>query len=336
MSLYVDKKFVARISNRLDMFKQKSDYLWNFRCVLCGDSQKNKYKSRGYIYRRANGLYYSCHNCGASLSLGNLLKSIDKALYNEYIMEKYANETATNTPKPDLTEIQTNKELSDKFESSINLPKINSLPEDHKAKLFLINRKIPRAFFDNLYYAVDFKAFIDELIPEKQLDFPPGEKRIVIPFYDENKKLLGVQGRAIDDSKVRYISVKLRDSNRKLFGLDRIDFTKPIHVVEGPFDSLFLDNCLAVMDASLYNILPVLGPKDYIFVYDNEPRNGAVVNNVKKSIALGHKVVIWPEYVKAKDINDMVLEGLDPQQIIKENTYDHLRARLEFERWKKV
>ena len=334
MSLYIDKKFVSLVSPKLEKFKQKSEFLWNFRCPICGDSHKNKAKTRGYFYRRKSDLFYTCHNCGTSLSMGNFLKTVDMSLYREYQMERFKNESSGNVAKPDFAMAK----IKPVFKAKINLPTINSLHEDHVAKQYLLKRKLPRDRLDDVYYAANFKSFVIEMLPnyDKALHDEP---RIVFPFYDQDKKLLGFQGRTLTDSKVKYITVKLDDDNKKVFGLDRIDFTKRIYVVEGPIDSMFLQNCVATMDASLYNITLLLGNHDYVFIHDNEPRNAAIVKQMAKTISHNKNIFIWPQGVDAKDINDWILTGTTPseiQRIIDTNTFEGLRAKLEYERWRKV
>ena len=334
MSLYIDRKFVSLVSTKLEKFKQKSEFLWNFRCPICGDSHKNKMKTRGYFYRRKSDLFFTCHNCGTSLSIGNFLKTIDPSLYREYQMERFKNESSGNTKAPDFTMAKTKPV----FKKRVELPTINSLPEEHVAKQYLLKRKIPREKLDDIYYAASFKDYIMAGVPgyEKTLYDEP---RIVFPFYDEDKNLLGVQGRAIGDSKIKYITIKLDDTNKKVFGLDRVDFSKKVYVVEGPIDSLFLQNSLATMDASLYNISLLLGNHDYVFIHDNEPRNAAIVKAMAKTISHGKNIFIWPQGIVAKDINDYILSGgtsSEIQSLIDTNTFNDLRAKLEFERWKKI
>lgn len=341
MSLYIDKKFVSLVSTKLERFKQKSEFLWSFRCPICNDSAKNKLKTRGYFYRRKSDLFFQCHNCGTSLSIGNFLKTVDRSLYREYQLERFKNESTGNVAKPDFSLAKTKPVFTSKTtidESKINLPTIDSLKEEHVAKQYLLKRKIPRDRLNDIYYASSFKDFVLELLPnyEKTLYDEP---RIVFPFYDEQKNLIGFQGRAIGDSKVKYITVKLDDDNKKVFGLDRVDFSKKIYVVEGPIDSLFLQNSLATMDASLYNITLLLGNHDYVFIHDNEPRNSAIVKQMAKTISHGKNIFIWPQDVAAKDINDWILTGAtssEIQSIIDTNTFEGLRAKLEFERWRKV
>jgi hypothetical protein len=334
MSLYIDKKFVSLVSPKLERFKQKSEYLWNCRCPVCGDSSKNKIKARGYFYRRKSDIFYICHNCGTSLSLGSFIKITDPSLYREYQLERYKNESTGNVAKPDFSIAK----IKPVFATRIDLPTISSLSDNHPAKAYLLKRKIPRDKLDDIYYADDFSAFVKDIHPEYDKTLYK-EQRIIFPFYDEKKNLLGFQGRAVGNSKIKYITIKLNDDNKKVFGLDRVDFSKKVYVVEGPIDSLFLQNSLATMDASLYNISLLLGNHDYVFIHDNEPRNAAIVKHMAKTISHNKNIFIWPQDIVSKDINDYILTGAtssEIQSIIDKNTFQGLRAKLEFERWRKV
>lgn len=335
MSLYIDKKFVSLVSTKLERFKQKSEFLWNFRCPICNDSAKNKMKTRGYFYRRKSDLFFQCHNCGTSLAMGNFLKAVDPSLYREYQLERYKNENAGNVSKPDFSMAKIKPVFS---KSQINLPSIVSLPEDHVAKQYLIKRKIPRDMLNDIYYANDFKAFVLELIPDYEKTLY-NEQRIIFPFYDQEKKLLGFQGRAIGESKVKYITVKLSDDNKKIFGLDRVDFDKKVYVVEGIIDSIFIQNSIAIMDASLHKIRSILGDHDYVLIPDRDIRNREVMKNVAKMIEMKYNVCLLPNNLLGKDINDLIITGTTSSEImniIYSNTWSDLRARLEFEQWKKI
>jgi hypothetical protein len=334
MSLYIDMKFVNLLSPKLERFVRKNDSLWNMRCPICGDSQKNKMKARGYIYRQKSNLFFSCHNCGTSLTFGNFLKTLDKMLYKEYQMERFKNESSSNVAKPDFSLMKTQPVFNKKIK--IDLPSVEQLNDDHIAKQFVIKRKISKDRWNDLYYANDFQQFVKSVIPDYDKILVDEDSRLIIPFYDEKKVLLGFQGRALSNSKVRYITIKLSDDNIKVYGLERLDKSKRIYVVEGPIDSMFIDNCVAAMDATLYNVSLALGQLDYVFVYDNEPRNKDVCKHMKKTIELGKNICIWPKHTKEKDINDMVLAGQSVQSIIDSNTFSNHRAMLEFNAWKKV
>lgn len=336
MSVFIDRSFLLQVSPKLQRFTKKKDDLYNFRCPLCGDSQKNKLKSRGYVYRKKNDYFYMCHNCGVSTTFYNFLKQVDESLLKEYQLERYKNgETGNNNyTKPTFEEFKTEKPI---FKQSIDLPSIHSLPEAHFAKVYVNQRQIPEAFQSQLYYAEDFAAFIQSLGIQK--DLSKEDKRLVIPFYDAEKNLVAIQGRALGESKLRYITLKLHEDNKKIFGLDRINQEELIYVVEGPIDSMFLDNAVATADSNLESITDVLDKSKVVLVFDNEPRNKEIVSKMEHAIDNHYNIVVWPEMIEEKDINDMILSGFSPdeiQDIISKNTFVNLRAKMEFVNWKKV
>jgi len=336
MSVFIDRAFLLRISPKLQRFIQKKDDLYNFRCPLCGDSQKNKTKSRGYVYRKKNDYFYMCHNCGASTSFYNFLDKVDPTLIKEYALERYKNgdNNKSDHKTPEFEEFKTEKPT---FKKSLELPSIDSLPEAHFAKVYVQQRWIPKDFLPQLYYAEDFAAFIQSLGIEKELH--KEDKRLVIPFYDKEKNLIAIQGRALGESKLRYITIKLHEDNHKFFGLDRIDEDKMIYVVEGPIDSMFLDNAVATADSNLESITSIYDKSKVTLIFDNEPRNKEIVKKIDEAIEKHYNVVIWPEMIESKDINDMVREGFSPdeiQDIISKYTFVNLRAKAELVNWKKV
>ena len=337
MSVFIDRTFLLRISNRLSRFAKKKDDLYNFRCPICGDSQKNKLKSRGYIFRKKNDYFYMCHNCGLSTTFYNFLKQVDPGLLKEYQLERYKNgETGNNNyPKPEFEEFKTEKPS---FKKSLELPSIESLPEGHFAKDYVQKRQIPESLQSQLYYAEDFLSFIQSLGIEKE-GLYKDDKRLVIPFYNAEKELVAVQGRSLGESKLRYITLKLHDDNKKVYGLDRIDQDKLVCVLEGPIDSMFLENAVATADSNLESITDTLDKSKVVLIFDNEPRNKEIVKKMEHAIDNHYNVVIWPEFIEEKDINDMILGGFSPdeiQDIIDKNTFLNLRAKMEFVNWKKV
>ena len=56
------------------------------------------------------------------------------------------------------------------------------------------------------------------------------------------------------------------------------------------FDSHFLDNSVAMVESDLDTQL--FGWSNYIWVFDNEPRNREIVNRISKTIDRGEQVVI--------------------------------------------
>ena len=333
MSVYIDRQFLLRVSPKLQRFVQKKTDLYNFRCPFCGDSQKNKSKCRGFIYRKKNDYFFTCHNCGVGHTFYNFLVHVDPSMVKEYQLERYKDgqtgnhnytkpETMVNIPKP-------------VFKERIKLDSIYSLPDDHFAKVYVKNRKIPENKWTDLYFAPDFAEFVASYSIEK--DLKADDPRLIIPFYDKDKNLFAFQGRALGESKLKYITVKINEEAKKLYGLDRVDLSKKVYVVEGPIDSMYLDNCIATADANLAFASEV--SDNIVLVNDNEPRNKEIVRQIRDNIKNGYSVCLWPDTIVEKDINDMILSGLTKEKImsiIDEHTYSGLRAEFEFNNWRKV
>ena len=153
-------------------------------------------------------------------------------------------------------------------------------------------------------------------------------------MYDEDKTLIGFQGRSLGPNSVKYITVMIKDDAPKIYGLDQVDNEKPIYIIEGPFDATLVQNGVAMCGSDLD--IRSFGWSDYIYVYDNEPRNREIVNRIAKTIDRGDKIVIWPSSVEEKDINDMVLGGQNVMSVLKSNTYSGLQAKVKFNNWKKI
>lgn len=331
MSVYIDRKFLLQISPKLQRFSQKKADLYNFRCPFCGDSQRNKVKARGFVFRKKNDYFFMCHNCGISHTFYNFLNYVDPSLIKEYALERYKDgETGNHNYTKPTFDIP-----KPVFKKKINLQTINDLPDGHYVKDYVINRKIPQERWSELYFAPDFKAFVQSLGIEKELK--DEDPRLVIPFYDAGKNLFAFQGRAMSDSKLKYITVKMDENAKKLYGMDKVDLSRKVYVVEGPIDSMFLDNCIATADATLSFASEV--SDNLVLVNDNEPRNKEIVRQIEDNIKKGFSVVIWPNTMEQKDINDMILSGLTKEQImsiIDDHTYNGLRAEFELNNWRKV
>ena len=320
----VDSKYIGLVSSRLQKFKKVKPDLYNFRCPICGDSQKHKNKARGYIYVVKNNTNYKCHNCGASLSLNNFLKTIDTTLHKQYTLEKFKE---GHTGKGFVVEEPEFTFKKPVFRKKLDLPKAT---ENFYAKEYLEERKLnPEKF----YFTDKFKEWTNtkkQTFDSTYMDEP----RIIIPMYDREKNLIGFQGRSLTHNSVKYITVMLNDDSPKLYGLESIDEEKPIYIVEGPFDSTFVENSVAMCGSDVD--IRSLGWGDHIWVLDNEPRNREIVNRIAKLIDRGEKVVIWANNIVEKDINDMVLAGHDVMSMIKLNTYSGLEAKIKFNTWKKI
>ena len=321
----IDSKYIGLISSRLQKFKRVKSNLYNFRCPICGDSQKHKNKARGYFYQVKTNTNYKCHNCGASLSFNNFLKQIDSTLHKQYVMEKFKDGHAggrnfvVEEPK-----FEFKKPI---FKKKFDLPKASEVTI---AKEYLEKRKIDSSKF---YFASKFKQWTNT--QKHTFDtISRDESRIIIPLYDLGKNLIGYQGRSLGPNSIKYITVMLRDDAPKVYGLDKLNEKEPIYITEGPFDSTFVENSIAMCGSDLD--IRTFGWSNYIWVFDNEPRNREIVERIGKTINRGDQVVIWPSNIKEKDVNDMVLGGHDIMNVLESNTYSGLKAKIKFNNWKKV
>ena len=320
----VDSKYIGLVSSRLQKFKRVKADLYNFRCPICGDSQKHKNKARGYFYQVKTNTNYKCHNCGASLSFNNFLKQIDPTLHKQYTMEKFRDGHTGKNFVVDEPKFDFKKPI---FKKKLDLPRAS---EVSISKKYLEKRKIDPV---NFYFAEKFKEWTNT--QKQTFDFiTKDESRIVIPMYDTECNLIGFQGRSLGPNSVKYITIMLNDDAPKIYGLDKINDTEPIYITEGPFDSTFVENSVAMCGSDID--IRTFGWSDYIWVYDNEPRNREIVTRLSKTIDRGDKVIIWPSQIVDKDINDMILSGHNVMSILKMNTYSGLEAKVQFNNWKKV
>ena len=330
MNSYIDIKYVSLISPFLQQFKKKGDFLWNFRCPYCGDSKKNRTKARGFLYRKKNDIFYKCHNCGVGTTLGKLIEFLDSKTYKDYIMERYKSGVKTNNPEPEFT---FDAPVFRKKSILRGLQSISELESDHPARKIVDKRKLPNESLRDIFLCNSFYKFTNNLIPNKFPSLDGDHPRLLIPFRDEQGEIFAYQGRAFGKEKPKYITIKLEDRD-KIFGLDRIDKKKRVYVVEGPLDSLFLDNSIAVAGADIPNL-----DCNFTVVLDNEPRNKEICKQIEKNIDKDYDICLWPDNNPYKDINDMVLGELSPEVImnqIKENTFRGAEARLRFAEWRKI
>ena len=345
MSLHIDKKFINMVSPQLERFAWKKDNLANCRCPICGDSQTNKSKARGFFYARQNNYFYKCHNCDYGSNIYNFLKEISPSLCKEYSLETFSGRKEKTTkviiPKKTIVKYQRSKK-TDKLK---DLKKISELEVDHPCVEFLVNRRIPKDKWNMLYYTDDFGSFMKTIDDEYETSGYK-DSRLVIPFFDQNGDVVAAQGRMLSlsadlnaKSTAKYLTVKTnKESDRLWYGQWRVDPKKTVYIVEGPLDSLFIPNCIAMVGAGAIDSIPEhLKDSNGVYVLDNEPRNKQIVSINERLIELGKRVCIWPHNVHEKDINDMIYKRKTTEivNIIDENTFEGLEALVRLRKWSK-
>ena len=333
---YIDAKYARLLSNRLELFNIVEDherFTATFRCPICGDSKKNPNKRRGYIFTspNADSLIYKCHNCGYTTSFAHFLRDIDRSLYQQYTLEKLKKKTppkkldVMKAPKPKVVTIE-------------GLESLLGLPDNHMAVQYAHGRKIPKSQWHGLYYTDNFRSWVNKRLPGKFKSVSE-DPRLVMPFWKPDRSgIFMAQGRSMDtnEPRARYLTVRFDDSvEAHFFGLETIDKNKDIFVTEGPIDSLFLDNAVA-MATSHCDVSKFFDKDKVVIVLDNEPRNPEIVKHYKYYADRGYRLVVWPTKIYEKDINDMVIAGHDVNSIVNKNIFQGIKAKLEVAKWKKI
>jgi len=336
---FVDIQYAQMLSGRLENFKIRNTnpYKINFRCPICGDSQKSRSKARGWLLERDNKFSFYCHNCGTSQGFSYFLKGQDQQLYNDYIADKFtgkANNTIKDTKDKEVddSKFKTKAPTFKRQNPLLKIKKISQLKFDHPVKRYIEKRKIPTNHHYRLYFAKNFKTWINEIVPNKFPNVGKDEPRLVIPFLDENGKCYGVSARGFDPNGIRYITIMFEE-RPKIFGLDKVNFDDPYYIVEGALDSMFLENAISMNGAEGNGNS---ANENAIYVFDAEPRNKEIHGRMEKVIKNGYKICIWPNDVPGKDINEIYLAGFDPEKLIEDNTYHGLQAELKFAAWRKT
>lgn len=338
MSIWIEDKYINLLSPKLARFKRKDRNLYNFRCPICGDSERSKIKARGWIFEKGGKLRYYCHNCGASMLASSFIKTIDPVLYLDYQKDKFMEDGASIyvEPKRDITSVAPPKFISLNTQLK-QLKKISSLPVDHPFKKYVMSRKIPGHQHYRLFYCDKFKSWVNTFLPGKFEDTSKDGPRLIIPFLDKEKKFFGCQGRSLSSNDIRYITILCDESKPRIFGLDSCNMSNQFYVLEGPIDSLFFDNAIAMCGSDLSSTLNC-NLQNATVVFDNEPRSKQIVQKMSKYLDIGYKICFWPGHMKGKDVNEMVLNGHDVEEIkiiIDKNSFSGLEAKLQLQSWRK-
>jgi hypothetical protein len=337
---WLQEQYINRLSGLLDRFKlaqTKPSPLYNFRCPhtppFCGDSQKNKLKARAYLYVTGDSFSFHCHNCGLTLSFDRFLEAVDPSLHGDYIvakMEAGGSRRRYVPASPDVAHTEASPPLpSDIF------TRVDRLSPVHPVQMYVRRRKLPQKHW-SLLYAVDEARRIAEFVPRYADRIHMTDQRLVLPVFNRAKYLVALITRAVQPNvKMRYLTVRIDETDPIVFGLDRVKWDQPITVVEGAIDSLFLSNAVAVGGSDLARARSILPSRITTYVFDNEPRNAEIVKKMRSLIAAGLKVCVWPD-TPGKDVNEMILSGWTREkveQIIREYSVDGLEAELRMSRW---
>jgi len=344
--LWLEKKYLSMVVSNLDNAKWKGDTTLNHRCPYCGDSSKNEHKARGYHFVIEQSYVYKCHNCGKSTSSINFLKDHFSVIYKEYmkewLTEKGFKPKGKKMPSANAFKFRPTQESLNKNDiMTVENLKFLMKPcsEVSVARDYLMERQIPEVHYKDLWYTSTPQSL--SMLCEKYKDRVLGtDPRIIIPFYNVNNQLIGLSGRAMNNSPLRYMTMKFDDNEPLIYNLHKVDKTKRIYVTEGPIDSMFLPNAIAVAGSDFTKLDDSI-KENAVLVYDNEPRNAEILKKIEHVINLGFTVCIWGDrrVNELKDVNDMILNGLTEEEIvsiIEDCSYSGLSAKAKFMEYKKV
>ena len=312
---------------------QRKGNQYNFKCPVCLDSRTNKNKKRAWIYEKKGSWMFHCFNCSTSHSYINFVKLFFPEIYRDIIKLSFKKQT----------KVEVKEEIKESLKKYSEFPliSVDNLDKTHEAYLYIQNRKIPSDTHHLLYYTNDFTSFTNRMTNGRYPDWKFNDQRIIIPFYSKNKNINLFQGRAIDESFARYITVKLVEDSIKVFGVERIKYNEKIVCCEGPFDSLFINNSVAFggSDLSEENLNSLFSKNQIILLFDLEPRNKEINNKIEKFLKKGYNVSLLPKNLTkyGKDINSMIEKGLtkeDINAIIHKNIINGKLGLIKFQRWR--
>lgn len=300
-------------------------------CPICREGTSWLKKQRCYYIVNKNIIH--CHNCGWHGNPVNWIMELSGDSFSD-VMRQSKNYDTINID--DFSKPKFKKVTYDLPCDSIDLEdqeQVNFFKNEFavkKAIEVLDKRKLLSAVNRPKKYYLSLNDFVHQ-------------NRLIIPFYDENDKIIFYQSRKIldDDHKPKYLSKK--DSDRSIFNINRVDENIPyIFVTEGPIDSTFIKNGVALAGISesgsetfterqkkQIKLFPL---HEIVFVLDNQWNDSTSKNKSKALLDSGNKVFIWPkEYSQFKDINDIcVAYNLNeiPYKFIYKHSYKGLTGKL--------
>lgn len=340
---WVDRSWISRLTPYLEQFTWKSDTLANFRCPLCGDSQKDKLKCRGYLFIKNGDWQFKCHNCGRGYKFRNFLYNAFPEEYKAYRMEVMRERATMSRPfvPQDTLEKRLTVEIQPhSYVVTDDVLCVADLPEDHPARVYMAGRKVTH--LDRVFYTDNFSRFIkDELKIQKYHDRElPESEHLIFLLKDRDGITFGCQGREIKQKNFK--TMKWNDNMPGLYGLEANDSEKLTLVFEGIFCSLLVPNSIAMLGASINEgFEEQLNMETTVLVFDNEPRHPDTVKRMEKAINFGWNVAFWPiDPLVAKDLNDVArYTDLNVRNVVRglvDNAKRGTRAKIALAAWQRT
>ena len=354
MTMLLDRKYVGFLTNRLRECSSVKSDVWNAHCPFCCGSTTNPNKRTFYIYPKDGKLIAYCHVCQSSKEIIWFLREFDEQMYREYqkehFLESRTSKSRLEKPKTvrkhflDLT-IKTPPDASKIdykgiLEGTPFIP-LSELPDDHITKIYLRARMIPEHQWERLAYITKMSKIAEYYPDYKNLE-KSTEDRLVMPLVSRELKLIGVSCRSLNPTALqRYVELKFDPDVEMVFGMERLNLNETKYVFEGGMDSMLLPNSIAISGLALHKTDSIdIDKSTTVLVPDNQRKHKNLVKAVEKMVDSGYAVCLLPTSIKGKDINQMVLDGevdiKNLKNLIDQNTYQGLRAKLFFSKWRGV
>lgn len=332
---FVDQEYAERIIQFEPRYRKVSQnpFKLNCRCPLCGDSKKSETKARFWISDISGDgkLWVKCFNGCYSQPFDVFVKDLHPDLWSQLLMdrrkENLFDTTFVKTEKPKKIE----KKIIETLPFSARL---DTLKEDHPILKYVSSRMIPKDKWNRLWFTNNWQGLCNSVVPETYKK-EHKEFRLVIPIFNKDGDIESFQGRALDkNAPQKYITIKASPNSTKIYGQDTVDGSKTVYFLEGPIDSLFLDNACSITGGSLsLDVVPF--PETRVWVLDHEPRHEDTKKRLKSLIDAGERVVMWDKSPwKSKDINDMITKENATkesiQEYMKNNIVQGLEAKLRY------
>ncbi|UJH94846.1 putative DNA primase [Acinetobacter phage PhaR5] len=343
MSSWIDNDYAIRLLSYERNYKliPGMPIRINCACPVCGDSQKDPHKARFWYFHHDNTTFVHCYNCDYSSRFDSFLQERDEELYREYMMEKFKESGSGTSSRSAPVEVSEKLTATFKVIEKLNYStRIDTLPDSHPIVKYVSDRAIPKEKWNRLWFTAQWQDLCNSIKPGT-FETPKPEYRLVIPIFNKKGEIESIQGRALKPSNIKYMTIKAHEHASKVYGQDTIDESKDfVFVMEGPIDSLFLENALAITGGSL-SLDQVPYPEKRIWVLDNECRHPDTIKRMKKLIDAGERVCFWDNAPwQSKDVNDMIVkEGAkasDIQEYILQNSESGLMAQVRMTQFCKI
>ena len=338
---WLQEQYIEEAGKYLEGFRKVRDGLYNCRCPLCGDSATNSFKKRGYfiLHPENAGWSFYCHNCGASYPLKKFLKTTDEELFRRYCLEEFKAKKDLSFKKPakPKKEVEATSAWDQKFLCHPMTKVCSDLLDSHEAVEYLSSRGIDKEMMSHVLWTEDFPSLVKAVIGTKYENSRLPEKGILFPVRNFDMKLVGWQIRDIhsQDKRFRFATCIADGSSGELCYVPRkLNKDRPVFVVEGCIDSLFLANSIARLQAALWKFES--SEMECIYFNDQERRNKEVSKEIGRCVKKGLRTALLESRYEGMDINDMVLSGMKPKDIesmLILNSYKGLTAQVKYSRW---